>query len=113
MSKVNGNGADEEPLFDRSRISHRENKRVSVLQARLKAAQNSGDPQELEACLNGTDAFLSKFLVSVPRSWLVPDAPDNLDWNDPESLNYLQADRYNDLAAAANPEAGKKGDSDG
>src|SRR5688572_18370393 len=104
---------DTQPIFDRSRISHRENKQVSVLQARLKSAQASGDWQEIEACLNLTDAFFARFLVSVPRGWLVPNAPDTLDWSDPDSLNWLQADRYNDLAAAANPEAGKPGNSVG
>ena len=104
---------DNQPIFDRSRISHRENKQVSVLQARLKAAQASGDWQEIETCLNQTDAFFARFLVSVPRTWLVPNAPDTLDWSDADSLNWLQADRYNDLAAAANPEAGKSGNSAG
>ena len=99
---------DEQPVFDRSRISHRENKQVSVLQARLKAGQNSGDWQELETCLNQMDAFFSKFLVSVPRSWLVPGAPDALDWADPGSLNWLQADKYQTLAEASNPKVDEK-----
>ena len=99
---------EEQPVFDRSRISHRENKQVSVLQARLKAAQSSGDWQETETCLNLTDAFFSKFLVSVPRSWLVPGAPESLDWSDPESLNWLQADKYQTLADVSNPKVDEK-----
>ncbi len=97
---------EEVPVFDRTRISHRDSKRGAVLQARLRAAND--DPDEIEACLDEMDAFFAKFLVSVPRSWLVPDAPQALDWSDPDSLNWLQGDRWNDLASHANPQVGEK-----
>lgn len=46
------------------------------------------------------ERLLADVLVSVPREWLVPDAPQNLDWSNPESLNWLQEIYYSDLLTA-------------
>lgn len=42
--------------------------------------------------------LICKILKSVPKSWLVQDAPSEIDWTDEESLDYIQADRYAQLA---------------
>ena len=36
------------------------------------------------------DALVAVVLVDIPRSWLTPDAPDNLDWSDVTSLDYIK-----------------------
>ena len=33
-------------------------------------------------------------LVSVPREWLLPDAPESIDWSKPASLDLVQVDHY-------------------
>lgn len=33
-------------------------------------------------------------LVNVPHEWLLPDAPEAIDWADPTSLDYVQVDHY-------------------
>ena len=48
------------------------------------------------------DKLIAQVLVDVPRSWLVSDAPGNLDWSDPESLDWLVLDRYNEVVQAIN-----------
>ena len=99
----------DQPIFDRSRISHRQSKRSIVLQARIAAAQTSGDWQEMEHCLNESDEIFASILVSIPASWLIEGAPDNLDWSNPDSMNWLQQDRYVELIKLATPQAGAKG----
>jgi hypothetical protein len=38
--------------------------------------------------------LVARILKSVPKSWLIVDAPLELDWSQVESLDYIQADRY-------------------
>lgn len=47
------------------------------------------------------DSFISRVLVSVPREWLVPGAPEIIDWSKPDSLSWLNQDWYQDLMEAA------------
>lgn len=35
------------------------------------------------------EALLTQVIVSVDRRWLHNDAPDDLDWNEPESLGWI------------------------
>lgn len=37
---------------------------------------------------------MAKYVVSVPRSWFKKTAPDNLDFNDPETYKLLQPKRF-------------------
>lgn len=43
--------------------------------------------------------MVAEVLVSVPESWLLEDAPgaDEIDWSNADNLNYVQADRYNQI----------------
>lgn len=43
------------------------------------------------------DALLCEVLEYVPESWLVDGAPDGLDWHDVESLDWVQADKFDEL----------------
>jgi hypothetical protein len=42
-------------------------------------------------------ALVAQVLVSVPEAWLVKGAPKELDWSDPESLDWIRADKYQHL----------------
>jgi hypothetical protein len=50
--------------------------------------------------LAGFEAKLARVLVSVPRAWLVEEAPETLDWTDPTSLDWLKGPRMKALQAA-------------
>jgi hypothetical protein len=41
--------------------------------------------------------LIAQVLVDVPRSWLLENAPDEIDWSDPDSLKYVSYDGYNKL----------------
>jgi hypothetical protein len=41
--------------------------------------------------------MISRILKSVPKTWLTDDAPESIDWSNPESLDYIQVDRYAQL----------------
>lgn len=43
--------------------------------------------------------LMAQVLVSVPREWLLPDAPEDLSWSDETALEYVQADYYEELLA--------------
>jgi hypothetical protein len=49
---------------------------------------------DLEALADEQAALLVQVLAEVPAAWLLPGAPDNLDWSKVESLDCIQADRY-------------------
>lgn len=52
---------------------------------------------ELEALADQQAALLAQVLVGVPTGWLMPGAPDDLDWSQVASLDYIQANRYTEL----------------
>lgn len=114
---------EEKPIFDFSTYSVKEQKLQQRHQMRLlRLAEKidrfdewkSEDDWE-EACDRFEDmqneAILrtARRVVSIPRSWLVPGAPDELDWKQLESWDWLQAVRQKDIVAAAveatNPES--------
>jgi hypothetical protein len=41
--------------------------------------------------------MISRILKTVPKAWLTSDAPAEIDWSNPESLDYIQVDRYAQL----------------
>lgn len=47
------------------------------------------------------EAMICEVLVSVPDRWIAAGAPDDLDWSDAESLDWLKNDQvYGELLAA-------------
>jgi hypothetical protein len=104
----------QKPVFDYSGHSWKDSKRLQVLQARANQAdallndpETLVDPDAFDEALamldQVTDEFeaaIARVLVDVPRDWLVPDAPETLDWHDPESLNWLQATHMKTLREA-------------
>lgn len=41
--------------------------------------------------------LVSKVLKSVPREWLIEGAPDELDWNNSDSYNWIQDQYYTEI----------------
>lgn len=46
---------------------------------------------------NTQTKLIAQVLVSVPREWLLVNAPEDLDWSKEASLDYIQSDRYEEL----------------
>lgn len=119
MSK--SNGRVEEAAFDFSRVSMRWGKAFrtngsDIGKIALKLDEiTDGDEQaaldlleEMEHLLDNRFALIAKVLVDVPRTWLDPDAPDDLDWSDPEAQGWILEDSYKKLIDAVNERRSSK-----
>lgn len=105
---------DDQPVFNFDRFSWKDAKTITRIQAEAaRAAALLADPAALkdedafEGALAAQDAvyeklqaYISRVLVSVPRSWLVSDAPEDLDWSDPASLDWLRGQSFAKLQGA-------------
>jgi len=113
MPRTHDNGDEDNgarPTFDFSGFSHRSALLVSAETLRLQrlAGQLDGhhfDTDEAfedalmryQALVDVIEGYACQVLVSVPPSWLVDDAPADLDWSQPDSLGWLRQDRYREL----------------
>ena len=88
------------PQFDLSRLSWKDSKALSVQQMRLAKAQAERDIDGIEAGYANLEKSLSLVVVSVPRDWLVDGAPEDIDWSDPASFNWLRSTGMRDLVKA-------------
>jgi hypothetical protein len=121
--RTHDNGASEPtPVFDYSNYSRREQKVIArrqiILQRMSERLDRYDEWEDDEHFTAGLDEFerlqdealesVLKYVVSIPREWLVPDAPPDLDWKKAESLDWLQTlhiqDLLNAAAAAREPE---------
>ena len=109
----------DEPRFNFSRVSRRWAKRFSRVQIEMAQraliigadARPDLTPAEQQTLNQGRieaagrifqlederDALLCEVLEYVPADWLVEGAPDNLDWHDVESLDWVQAGKFDEL----------------
>jgi len=109
----------DEPRFNFSRVSRRWAKRFSRVQIEMaqraliigadarpdltQAEQQTLNQGRIEAAdrifqlEDERDALLCEVLEYVPGEWLVEGAPDNLDWHDVESLDWVQAGKFDEL----------------
>lgn len=44
--------------------------------------------------------LVGKFIKAVPEAWLVEDAPENIQWGDPQALNYIRPQYLIELTQA-------------
>ena len=108
----NGSG----PKFDFSKVSRQWNREFArtltqaarvqlILQRQPNEAMDDAaveallDRQEqaladLESLADQQAELLVQVLADVPTAWLLPSAPDNLDWSKVEALDYIQSNRY-------------------
>ena len=114
---MSDNGA--KPVFDFSRVSRRWNKQFSKSIAKVTRAQitmtrplpaGADDAavqahyDRMEAAIDALEtvadeqaALVCEVLVDVPVGWLITGAPDGLDWDDPASLDWVRADKYQEI----------------
>ena len=114
---------DDNPVFDFTRFSWRDAKAITRLQARamqvstlLGSTETMLNRQAFDDALAAQDEvfdelqkYIARVLVSVPVSWLVPGAPEDLEWSDPDSLDWLRGAAFAQLRAkmieASSPES--------
>jgi hypothetical protein len=89
------------PVVDRSRITHKQSKRMSVAAMELQRAQRDLDAERVAALMEEVDAMMMAVVVSVPAGWL----PDGVSLSDSDWIDHLTQDKYEALAAAARPAA--------
>lgn len=113
------NGQQESPEFDFSNVSRKWQRDFARSLSKATRAQltlqrvPSADAtdEEIDALLDRQEQALDDFetmadeqagliaqvLVDVPRSWCIEGAPEKLDWSDVASLDWVQADKYNEI----------------
>jgi hypothetical protein len=95
----------EQPIFDVSRLSWRDTKLGYRAQVMINKAHTESDVAMMDDALAGMEHLLARATVSVLRSWLVDDAPAEIDWRDPKSFDWLQGQKFSDLITAMNVES--------
>ena len=95
-----------EPIFDRSRVSHKESKRASVLGIQIQRASRDLDADSVEKLLNEIDALVSKTIVYIPQDWFIEGTVEVTDYSQPSALDNLRSDKYEELMKAAQPQTG-------
>lgn len=99
------------PKFDFTRWSWRDAKQFQRVVRQWQLAEAGGDFDEMDAAFTAVEIEISKVLVSVPDSWTVADAPDEIDWRETGAFDeYLRGDKMLPLInamATANQETEK------
>ena len=106
----------EQPVFDYTNYSRKEQKAFTRKQAKMArlASQIANSTEffdtedefedaqdEFDRLVEEGEALTMRLIVSVPRDWLTVDAPADLDWDDPASINWIRVDKSRELMDAA------------
>lgn len=86
-------------VFDRSRITHGEAKRVQIMHIEIQRAQDSLDAEKAAALLDEMDRLVAKVVVALPDGWL----PNGVTLDDPNWINQLSQEHYEVLMAVSQP----------
>lgn len=86
-------------VFDRSRITHGEMKRVQLMQIEIRRAQESLDAEKAAALLDEMDRMVAKVVVALPDGWL----PEGVTLDNPDWINQLSQEHYDVLIAVSQP----------
>lgn len=100
MSRRNGS-KEELPEFDWGNFSYKDSKRVRALTYEYEHRPEDASFEDELAFDEAFEKELAKLIVSVPRSWLVNDAPEEIDWSDVRSLEYIRGNKFGKLIKLA------------
>lgn len=97
----------DKPVFDFSNTTRKWSKAFTASTYKVTRAQAKLVKQEdveaalalLDEAADEQEALIAEVLVSVPREWLATSAPDEIDWHDPKSLDWVRPDYYGELLA--------------
>ena len=87
----------EKPVLDFSNLSWGDAEDADILSMEAAKASASGDTEAVRAAQRGLRQLIARVVVSLPRSWLVPSAPEAPDWADPDTYRYLRRDKMQEL----------------
>lgn len=92
-------------------IPYGEAEEGEVIAVEMSAAKAARDAVALRKAFDAMRSLAAKYLVSVPRSYLVKGAPGDIDWSDPANLaRYVKnVDMGRVLRAFNDPEAASGG----
>lgn len=100
-SSVNGSG--EMPVFNIENRCFRDEHDLGHLQIEQNAAELALDDEAYDdMTLEMYEYLADNLVISVPSGWLAEDAPDDLDWSDPESYDWLATGKYEELVNSLN-----------
>lgn len=106
----NEKGEMPKPTFDFSQLTWQDSKLSTIAQMRIQQAIAENNVDMLEKALDELDQALALVTRSVPREWVKDGSPEDLDWSDPASFNYILApymDKLRTAMSAAREEASK------
>ena len=93
MTEPNGtNGASEpKPVFNLYGLSWREGRRLQFMHAKVLKAIEEENEAAIEALYVDIEKLYSSIVVSVPREWLIPGAPETIDWSNTDSWQWISS----------------------
>lgn len=72
-------------------------RKLQRLQAKINDIDDDDDYDKAEARLEGlwdnVQQAIARHVVDIPSSWLVDDAPAEIDWSSPDALEYIIAQK--------------------
>lgn len=83
--------------FDIGKFSKRDKTQMSRINMKATKAVQDGDIEIYEETTEELIEFVSKYIIDIPRDWLVADAPGNFDFSNSESLFYVRGDLWTTL----------------
>lgn len=93
----------EQPEFNFDDLSWDEMKELDHIRVKQQMAAEEGDHDLLDEAASEMQEFMTKVVVSIPASWIVTSAPENVDWSDAANLGkYLKGIRFISLVEAFN-----------
>jgi hypothetical protein len=106
---------DHKPRFDFSNVSYKQGRESGRLQVRIqhlaKKIEAATADDDIDGLLTQFDSLMDQQEMHifaavdyVPQSWLIKGAPlaSEIDWQDPDSIKWLRADKLQQLAKAKN-----------
>lgn len=88
---------DEKPVLDFSNLSWGDAEEADILSMEAGKAQQAGDIEAVRKAQRGLRLLIARVVVSLPRSWLVKNAPESLAFDDPDTYRHLRRDKMQEL----------------
>jgi hypothetical protein len=95
MAEQNGS----QPTVVAPVLSWREARAELVFWSRVEHLEGQ-PPDVVVATLDELDRMFARYIVSIPADWLIPEAPANLDWSDPQSFGWVSENKIKSLIRA-------------
>lgn len=85
------------PQFDFSELSWGDDKALARLQLMLRKAVEENDAALMQEAHESMDAYLAKVTTYVPRDYLIKSAPEQIDWSDAASMDYIRGGKMGEF----------------